>query len=57
MKDSVYRWNYLAKQRLYNRKRKTTGKFKIERLLYPINPLKNDDKVVIVFDNTQTRTI
>ena len=50
MKNRHYRFNYLAKQREYNRRRKSNCCIKIERLLYPINPFKNDDKIVIVFD-------
>tara|TARA_R110000803_G_scaffold64792_1_gene125908 strand:+ start:6442 stop:6657 length:216 start_codon:yes stop_codon:yes gene_type:complete len=39
MKDRVYRWNYLARQRSYNRKRKVPDGcyFKITRFKVPIN--------------------
>jgi len=51
MKNREYRFNYLAKQREYNKRRKHKKCIKIDKLLYPINPFKNDDKVIIIFDN------
>ncbi len=55
MKNRHYRFNYLAKQREYNRRRKSNCCIKIERLLYPINPFKNEDKIVIVFEKTMEK--
>ena len=48
MKNKKYRWEYLAKQRGYNKKRRNSCPMKIERLLYPINPF-TETKVVIVY--------
>lgn len=50
MKNREYRFNYLAKQREYNKRRKHKQCIKIDKLLYPVNPFKNDDKVIIIFD-------
>ena len=50
MKNREYRFNYLAKQREYNKRRKHKQCIKIDKLLYPVNPFKNDDKVIIVFE-------
>lgn len=50
MKNREYRFNYLAKQREYNKRRKHKQCIKIDKLLYPVNPFKNDDKVIVVFD-------
>ena len=50
MKNRVYRFNYLAKQREYNKRRKNKTCIKIDKLLYPINPFKNNDKVIVVFE-------
>ena len=50
MKNREYRFNYLAKQREYNKRRKHKQCIKIDKLLYPYNPFKNNDKVIIIFD-------
>ena len=50
MKNREYRFNYLAKQRQYNKRRKHKECIKINKLLYPYNPFSNDEKVVIVFE-------
>ena len=59
MKDSKYRWEYLAKQRDYNRRRiKTTSDFEINKLLYPYNPFSNTaSPIQIVFQDGECRSI
>tara|TARA_B110000902_G_scaffold253168_1_gene315491 strand:+ start:393 stop:803 length:411 start_codon:yes stop_codon:yes gene_type:complete len=50
MRNRVYRFNYLAKQREYNKRRKHKKCIKINKLLYPYNPFSNDEKVIIVYE-------
>ena len=55
MKDREYRFNYLAKQREYNKRRKHKECIKINKLLYPYNPFSNDEKVIVVFEKTMEK--
>ena len=50
MKNREYRFNYLAKQRQYNKRRKHKECIKINKLLYPYNPFSDDEKVIVVFE-------
>lgn len=50
MKDREYRFNYLAKQRYYNKSRKKGGKFTKNKLLYLYDPFKNDSPVYIIYE-------
>lgn len=50
MKDKEYRFNYLAKQRYYNKCRKKGGKFTKNKLLYLYDPFKNDCPVYIIYE-------
>jgi len=53
MKDRKYRFEYLAKQRDYNRRRKKKDKYKcLEKynLLYPYNPFKDVSPILIIFE-------
>ena len=47
MKDRKYRFEYLAKQRNYNRKRKK-GKFTIEKLAEPYSPFYDKVKPLVI---------
>ena len=55
MKNREYRFNYLAKQREYNKRRKHKECIKINKLLYPYNPFSNDEKVIVVFEKTMEK--
>ena len=53
MKNKKYRFEYLARQRDYNRRRKKKDKYKcLEKynLLYPYNPFKDVSPILIVFE-------
>lgn len=51
MRDREYRFNYLAKQRYYNKCRRKNGeKFSKHKLLYPYDPFKDDSKVSIIYE-------
>ena len=51
MRDREYRFNYLAKQRYYNKCRRKNGeKFRKYNLLYPYDPFKNDNPVFIIYE-------
>ena len=51
MRDRKYRFEYLAKQRYYNKsRRKNKEKFSKYNLLYPYDPFKNDVPVYIIYD-------
>jgi len=53
MKNKKYRFEYLARQRDYNRRRKKKDKYKsleIFNLLYPYNPFKDVSPILIVFN-------
>jgi|TARA_R100000482_G_C5095425_1_gene132947 hypothetical protein len=47
MKNRKYRFEYLAKQRSYNRKRKK-GKFCIEKLAEPYSPFYDKVKPLVI---------
>ena len=52
MKNRKYRFEYLARQRDYNRRRKKKDKYKclkILNLLYPYNPFKDISPIQIIF--------
>tara|TARA_R110000737_G_scaffold341499_1_gene365422 strand:- start:425 stop:595 length:171 start_codon:yes stop_codon:yes gene_type:complete len=55
MKNREYRFNYLAKQRQYNKRRKHKECIKINKLLYPYNPFSDDEKVIVVFEKTMEK--
>ena len=59
MKNSKYRWEYLAKKRDYTRRRKkTTSDFQIHKLLYPYNPFSHTTSPIqIVFQDGECRSI
>jgi len=53
MKNKKYRFEYLARQRDYNRRRKKKDKYKcleMFNLLYPYNPFKDISPILIVFN-------
>jgi len=53
MKNRKYRFDYLARQRDYNHRRKKKEKYKCLEmfdLLYPYNPFKDISPILIVFD-------
>lgn len=53
MKNKKYRFEYLARQRDYNRRRKKKDKYKsLEKynFLYPYNPFKDISPILIVFE-------
>jgi len=50
MKNREYRFNYLARQRGYNKKRKNSGVVSINKLLYPVDPFKNQESVIIIYE-------
>ncbi len=51
MRDREYRFNYLAKQRYYNKCRRKNGeKFSKHKLLYPYDPFKNDNPVYVIYE-------
>lgn len=53
MKNRKYRFEYLARQRDYNRRRKKKDKYKclkILNLLYPYNPFKDISPIQIIYE-------
>jgi len=49
MKCRKYRFNYLAKQRDYNRRRRNSGCMKKYNLVYPYNPFGLEKPIIIIF--------